>query len=93
MNIRMSAILGPFLETSFVFFHPYMTAFRCVIRIQNVNFLGDIQRYRLSGVTTMGSDRENPGAPHPQWAKWGPQAQAIDQKHCPGPLICYNVVF
>ena len=45
MNIRMSAILGPFLETSFLFFHPYMTAFRCVIRIQNVNFLGDIQRY------------------------------------------------
>jgi hypothetical protein len=25
-----------------------------------------------SGVTTMGSDRENPGAAQPQWAKWGP---------------------
>jgi hypothetical protein len=26
----------------------------------------------LSGVTTMGSDREKPGGPQPQWAKWGP---------------------
>ena len=41
MNIRMSAILGPFLETIVSCFPiPIMTAFRCVIRIPNVNFLG-----------------------------------------------------
>ena len=27
--------------------------------------------HTYSGVTTIGSDRENPG-PQPQWAKWGP---------------------
>jgi hypothetical protein len=46
-----------------------------------------------SGVTTMGSDRENPGAPNPNGLNGGPQAQAIQQKHWPVPLICYNVVF
>ena len=39
---------------------------------------------RDSGVTTMGSDRENPGAPNGG-------AQAVEQKHWP--LTCYNVVF
>jgi hypothetical protein len=40
-----------------------------------------------------------PGGPQPKWgppgwAKWGPQAQAVERKHWPGrPLICYNVVF
>jgi hypothetical protein len=41
-----------------------------------------------------------PGGPQPQWAKWGPQPQwakwgpqAVEQKHWPGPLICYNVIF
>jgi hypothetical protein len=34
-----------------------------------------------------------PGGPQPQWAKWGPQAQAVDQTHWPGPLIRYNVIF
>ena len=42
-----------------------------------------------SGVTTMGSDRANPGAPNPNGPNGGPQAQAVK----PGPLICHNVVF
>jgi hypothetical protein len=41
----------------------------------------------------MGSDRENPGAPNPNGPNGGPQAQVVEQKHWPGPLICYNVVF
>jgi hypothetical protein len=47
---------------------------------------------RNSGVTTTGSDRENPGAPNPN----GPRAKtlaSVEQKHWPGPLICYNIVF
>jgi hypothetical protein len=46
-----------------------------------------------SGVTTMGSDRANPGAPNPNGPNGGPQTQAVEQKHWPGPLICHNVVF
>jgi hypothetical protein len=47
-----------------------------------------------SGVTTMGSDRADPGAPNPNRPNGGPKAQAIEQKHRPGrPLMCYNVVF
>jgi hypothetical protein len=46
-----------------------------------------------SGVTTMGSDRENLGAPNPNGPNGGPQVRNIEQKHWPGPLICYNVVF
>jgi hypothetical protein len=46
-----------------------------------------------SGVTTMGSDRANPGAPNHNGPNGGPQAQAVEQKHWPGPLICHNVVF
>jgi hypothetical protein len=46
-----------------------------------------------SGVTTMGSDRANPGALNPNEPIGGPQTQAVEQKHWPGrPLICYNVV-
>ena len=41
-----------------------------------------------SGVTTMGSDRANPGAPNPNGPNGGPQAQAVEQKHWPGSLIC-----
>ena len=37
----------------------------------------------LSGVTTMGSDRANPGAPNPNRPNGGPKAQAIEQKHRP----------
>ena len=45
-----------------------------------------------SGVTTMGSDRVNPGPPTPMGQMGGPQA--VEKKHWPGrPLICYNVVF
>jgi hypothetical protein len=44
-----------------------------------------------SGVTTMGSDRTNPGAPNHNGPNGGPQA--VEQKHWPGPLICHNVVF
>ena len=47
----------------------------------------------VSGVTTMGSDRANPGAPNHNGPNGGPQAQAVEQKHWPGPLICHNVVF
>jgi hypothetical protein len=46
-----------------------------------------------SGVTTMGSDRANPGAPNQNGPNGSPQAQAVEQKHWPGPLICHNVVF
>jgi hypothetical protein len=47
-----------------------------------------------SGVTNMGSDRAEPGAPNPNGPNGGPQAQAVEQKHWPGrPLIYYNVVF
>ena len=48
-----------------------------------------------SGVTTMGSDRANPGAPNPNVPNGGPEAQAVEQKHWPAgrPPICYNVVF
>jgi hypothetical protein len=46
-----------------------------------------------SGVTTMGSDRANAGAPNPNGPNGGPKAQAVEQKHWPGPLICHNVVF
>jgi hypothetical protein len=46
-----------------------------------------------SGVTTMGSDRANPGAPNHIGPNVAPQAQAVEQKHWPGPLICHNVVF
>ena len=44
-----------------------------------------------SGVTTMGSDRENPGAPNEEWAKWAPPslgdraktlARASDMSQC-----------
>ena len=47
----------------------------------------------ISGVTTMGSDRENPGAPNHNGPNGGPHAQAVEQNHWPGPLICHNVVF
>jgi hypothetical protein len=47
----------------------------------------------ISGVTTMGSDRANPGAPNQNGPNGGPQAQAVEQKHWPGPLICHNVIF
>jgi hypothetical protein len=53
----------------------------------------NIGQNNISGVTTMGSDRENPGANNPNGLNGGPQAQAIQQKHWPGPLICYDVVF
>ena len=33
-----------------------------------------------SGVTTMGSDRTNPGAPNHNGPNVGPQAQAVEQK-------------
>ena len=46
-----------------------------------------------SGVITMGSDRVNPGASNQNGPNGGPQAQAVEQKHWPGPLICHNVVF
>jgi hypothetical protein len=46
-----------------------------------------------SGVTTMGSDRANPGAPNLNGPNGGPQAQAVEQKQWPGPRICLNVVF
>jgi hypothetical protein len=46
-----------------------------------------------SGVTTMGSNRANPGAPNPNGPNGGPRAQAVEQKHWPGPQICHNVVF
>ena len=52
-----------------------------------------LNRSQGSGVTTMGSDRDNPGAPNLNGPNGAPQAQAIEQKHWPGPLICYNVVF
>jgi hypothetical protein len=49
---------------------------------------------QTSGVTAMGSDRANPGAPNPNGPNRGPRAQGVEQKHWPGrPLICYNVVF
>jgi hypothetical protein len=60
------------------------------------NFIHNVngQIVLVSGVTTMGSDRANPGAPNPNRPNGGPKAQAIEQKHQPGrPLICYNVVF
>jgi hypothetical protein len=34
-----------------------------------------------------------PGGPQPQWAKWGPQAQAVEQKHWRGPLIYVTMSF
>ena len=33
-----------------------------------------------SGVTTMGSDRADPGVPNPIGPNGGPQAQAVEQK-------------
>jgi hypothetical protein len=49
----------------------------------------------VSGKTTVGSDRANPGAPNPNGPNAPPpQAQAVEQKHRPGrPLVSYNVVF
>jgi hypothetical protein len=41
----------------------------------------------------MGSDRANPGAPKHNGPNGGLQAQAVEQKHWPVPLICHNVVF
>jgi hypothetical protein len=52
-----------------------------------------VETTERSGVTTMGSDRANPGAPNQNGPNGGPQAQAVEQKHWPGPLICHNVVF
>jgi hypothetical protein len=40
--------------------------------------------YSGSGVTTMGSDRANPGAPNHNEPNGGPQARAVEQKHWPG---------
>ena len=40
-----------------------------------------------SGVTTMGSDRANPGTPNHNGPNGGPHAQAVEQKHWPGPLM------
>ena len=34
-----------------------------------------------SGVTTMGSDWENPGAPNPNGTSGGPQAEAVQKKN------------
>ena len=49
---------------------------------------------KIPAVTTMGSDRANPGALNPNRPNGGPKAQAIEQKHQAGrPLICYNIVF
>jgi hypothetical protein len=44
-----------------------------------------------AGITTMGSDRANPGAPNHNELNGAPQAQTVEQKLWPGrPLICYN---
>jgi hypothetical protein len=34
-----------------------------------------------------------PGGPNPNGPNGAPQAQALEQKHWPGLLICHNVVF
>jgi hypothetical protein len=57
------------------------------------NFCHSWRSNLVSGVTNMGSDRANPGAPNHNGPNGGPQAQAVEQKHWPGPLICHNVVF
>jgi hypothetical protein len=69
------------------------TIFNAVMFLDSISSFPEQQRSHGSGVTTMGSDRSNPGAPNHNGPNGGPQAQAVEQKHWPRPLICHNVVF
>jgi hypothetical protein len=76
-----------YLATSYPIFHRTSVTKGRLLTLLAILIIVEI----TSGVTTMGSDRANPGAPNPNGPNGGPQA--VEQKLWPGPLICHNVVF